>query len=32
MGSALTCNGQLPVNRFKRKLIEVDKIVNQQKQ
>ena len=32
MGSALTSNGQLPVNRFKRKLIEVDKIVNQQKQ
>ena len=32
MGSALTCNGQLPVNRFKRKLIEVDKLVNQQKQ
>ena len=32
MGSALTCNGRLPVNRFKRKLIEVDKLVNQQKQ
>ena len=32
MGSALTSNGQLPVNRFKRKLIEVDKLVNQQKQ
>jgi hypothetical protein len=32
MGSALTCNGQLPVNRFKRKLIEVDKLVNQQNQ
>ena len=29
MGSALTCNGMLPVNRFKRKLIEVDKLVNQ---
>lgn len=29
MGSALTCNGTLPVNRFKRKLIEVDKLVNQ---
>jgi hypothetical protein len=29
MGSALTCNGLLPVNRFKRKLIEVDKLVNQ---
>ena len=28
MGSALTCNGSLPVNRFKRKLIEVDKLVN----
>ena len=29
MGSALTCDGLLPVNRFKRKLIEVDKLVNQ---
>jgi len=29
MGMALTCNGLLPVNRFKRKLIEVNKLVNQ---
>jgi hypothetical protein len=29
MGAALT-NQQLPVNRFKRKLIEINKIVNQQ--
>lgn len=28
MGSALTSHGLLPVNRFKRKLIEVGKIVN----
>lgn len=28
MGSALTGNGRLPVNRFKRKLIEVNKLVN----
>ena len=30
MGSALTGSGLLPVNRFKRKLIEVGKLVNQQ--
>ena len=30
MGSALTGQGHLPVNRFKRKLIEVEKLVNQQ--
>ena len=29
MGSALTCQDMLPVNRFKRKLIEIRKIVNQ---
>jgi len=29
MGSALTGNDLLPVNRFKRKLIEVNKLVNQ---
>ena len=29
MGSALTGQDHLPVNRFKRKLIEVDKLVNQ---
>ena len=28
MGSALTGNGRVPVNRFKRKLIEVNKLVN----
>lgn len=30
MGSALTGSDHLPVNRFKRKLIEVNKLVNQQ--
>ena len=30
MGEALTCNRSLPVNRFKRKLIEVRKLVSQQ--
>ena len=30
MGSALTGNDHLPVNRFKRKLIEINKLVNQQ--
>jgi hypothetical protein len=29
MGSALTGNDHLPVNRFKRKLIEINKLVNQ---
>ena len=29
MGEALTCQQQLPVNRFKRKLIEVNKLVHQ---
>ena len=29
MGAALTCQQLLPVNRFKRKLIEVRKIVHQ---
>ena len=29
IGSALTSHGRLPVNRFKRKLIEVGKLVNQ---
>ncbi len=30
MGSALTCENRLPVNRFKSKLIEVRKLINQQ--
>jgi hypothetical protein len=32
MGSALTGNDHLPVNRFKRKLIEINKLVNQYNQ